>query len=233
MISAAAVALALSLAQEPEPAAAPEPAPAAEETPAGSDAAAAPPTTIAAPIAKPKGTEEVVKMLQRLGTMSPNERIAALDALTKQFGQVETNPVLPTNDIDLDKYLALTPAQQVEVTARAFFNDLVAGDTNRLILRSGYPFFMETRRIDRSEELRAQWGRSLRSRRTDLIKVFSVEVLLPADMEKKYGKAPQRLSAWPSKAPNTYFAVGNLSGHATVLMLRQVGAAWQVVAFHD
>jgi hypothetical protein len=30
-----------------------------------------------------------------------------------------------------------------------------------------------------------------------------------------------------------YFAVGNLSGHATIVMLRQAGAAWQVVGFHD
>jgi hypothetical protein len=230
VLNAAAVALALSLAQDPEPAAAPaaDPAPAA----APADPAAAAPAAPAAP-ARPKGADEVARMLQRIGSLSAADRAAALDALTKQYGQVDTNPVLPTNDIDLDKYLSLAAPQQVEVVARAFFNDLVAGDTNRLVLRSGYPFFMETKRIDRPEDLRAAWGRSLRSRRTDLLKVYSVEPLLPADMEKKYGKPPQRLSAWPTKSPNTYFAVGNLSGHATILMLRQAGAAWQVVGFHD
>jgi hypothetical protein len=52
-------------------------------------------------------------------------------------------------------------------------------------------------------------------------------------MEKKYGKPPARLSSWAWRQPNTFVAVGNLSGHATILLLHQVGAAWQVIGFHD
>jgi len=171
--------------------------------------------------------------MQKLPAMTPEERALAIAAIQKQFGQVESNPVLPSGEIDLEKYLELTPAQQVEVMARGFFNDLIAGDTNRVVARAGFPFFMEGRRVDRPEDLKTQWGKTLRSRRADLLKLYSVEVLLPADMEKKYGKAPQRLSGWNWRSPNTYLAVGNLSGHATILLLRQAGAAWQVVGFHD
>jgi hypothetical protein len=141
--------------------------------------------------------------------------------------------VLPGIDVNLDKYLALSPAQQAQVVARGFFSDLIAGDPGRLVARAGYPFFLEGRRIDRAEELRTQWGVSLRSRRADLLKLYDVEVFLPAEMEKKYGKPPARLSSWNWKGPNTYVAVGNLSGRAAIVLLRQAGAAWQVVGFHD
>jgi hypothetical protein len=119
------------------------------------------------------------------------------------------------------------------VVARGFFVDLIAADTPRLIARSGYPFFMEARRIDKPEDLRTQWGKSLRTRRADLLKLYSVEVFTVADMEKKYGKPPARLSSWAWRQPNTFVAVGNLSGHAAILLLHQVGAAWQVIGFHD
>ena len=141
--------------------------------------------------------------------------------------------MLPGVDVDLDRYLSLEPAQQAQVIARGFFLDLIAADTGRLVARSGFPFFMEAKRIDRPDDLRTAWGKSLRSRRADLLKLYSVDVFLPADMEKKYGKPPQRLNAWNWRSPNTYVAVGNLSGHATVLLLHQAGAAWQVVGFHD
>lgn len=232
MINAAAYALCLALSQDPaaEPAAPPAEAPAAA-APAteGGDAAAPAP---AGP-ARPKGADDVARVLAKVKGMTDQERAAALEGLRKQWGSVDTNPVLPTADIDLEKYLGLPPEQQVEVVARGFFTDLISGDTNRLLARSGYPFFAEARRLDRPEELRAHLGKTLRSRRADLLKLYSIEVLLPADMEKKYGKAPQRLSGWNLRSPNTFVAVGNLSGHAAILLLRQAGAAWQVVGFHD
>ncbi len=226
-MNVAAYALCLALSQEPE-VTPPETAPAAsaEGEPAAAPAAPSGP-------ARPKGADEVNRLLAKLPTMKPEERNAALEALARQYGQVESNPVLPGSDIDLDKYLGLKPAEQVEVVARGFFLDLIAADTGKLVARSGFPFFMEARRIDRPEDLRTQWGKSLRSRRADLLKLYSLEVLLPADMEKKYGKPPTRLSSWNWRSPNTYVAVGNLSGHATVLVLHQAGAAWQVVGFHD
>lgn len=172
-------------------------------------------------------------MVKKMQTMTPEERQIALLNLQKQYGAVDSNPVLPTGDIDFSRYLDLTPQQQAEVVARGFFNDLITGDSNRLVARAGYPFFMETRRIDRPEELRAQWARAVRSRRTDVLKLYSIEVLAPADMEKKYGKPPQRLSSWPLRTGTTFLVIGNLSGHAAILLLRQAGAAWQIVAFHD
>ncbi len=234
MIDLAAYALALALSQEPDTAATPlEKELAAESAEQGSEGTTptAPTGPVGAP--RPKGADDVQSVLKRLPNMKPEERQAALIQLQKQFGAAESNPVLPSADIDLSEYLSLSPQDQALVIARAFFGDVISGDATRVVSRAGYPFFMEARRVDRPEELLTQWGKSLRSRRTDLLKLYSVEILTPADMEKKYGKAPQRLNSWNLRAPNTFVAVGNLSGHATILLLRQAGAAWQVVGFHD
>lgn len=227
----AGIVLAFVLAQEPEPPpAAPEAEPSAEAVKAEPAKAQAP--SPASP-ARPKGADEVSRVVQKLPSMTAKAQADALAALQRQFGQADTSPVLPSADVDLEAYLSLQPAEQAEVAARGFFVDLIAGDPGRLVARSGYPFFMEARRIDRPEELRALWGKSLRSRRTDLLKLYSVEILLPAEMEKKHGKPPPRLNGWNWRSTGTYLALGNLSGHGVVLLLRQAGAAWQVVGFHD
>ncbi|PZR10762.1 MAG: hypothetical protein DI536_18980 [Archangium gephyra] len=234
MIDLAAYALALALSQEPDTAATPLEKELAAESAQQSDTpttAPSPSGSVGAP--KPKGADEVTNTVKKLSSMKPEERQATLIQLQKQFGGVDSNPVLPTLDIDLGEYLQLPVQDQALVVARSYFNDIVAGDAARMLARSGFPFFMESRRVDRPEELLSQWSKSLRSRRTDLLKLYSVEVMTPAEMEKKFGKAPARLSAWNLKAPNTYVAVGNLSGHATILLLRQAGVAWQVVGFHD
>jgi hypothetical protein len=235
-MNVAAYALCLALSQDPgegapppEATPAPEAAPATQGTEGG---AAAAPVAPSGP-ARPKGADEVSRIIAKMPNMKPEERVAALEQLTKLFGNAETNPVLPDVDVDLDKYLGLKLEEQAEVVARGFFNALIAADTGKLVARAGYPFYLEARRVDRPEELRTQLGKSLRTRRADLLKLFSVEVFLPADMEKKYGKPPARLSSWAWRQPNTYVAVGNLSGHATIVLLHQVGAAWQVIGFHD
>lgn len=234
MIDLAAYALALALSQEPDTAATPLEKELAAESAQQTDT----PTTTNTPSGpvgapKPKGADEVTNTVKKLSSMKPEERQQAIIALQKQFGGLDSNPVLPTADIDFGEYLQLSAPDQALVVARSYFNDIVAGDAARMQTRSGFPFFMESRRVDRPEELLTQWSKSLRSRRTDLLKLYSVEVMTPAEMEKKFGKAPARLSAWNFKAPNTFVAVGNLSGHPTILLLRQAGAAWQVVGFHD
>jgi hypothetical protein len=233
VIDLAALALGLALAQEPAAPAAPAPAePAAAAEPAAPAGATSPAAAPAAP-AKPKGADEVTKLLQKMPTMSEEEKQKAIETLMKQYGGAEANPVLPGVDTDLDKFLALPPKDQAGVVARGFMVDLIDGDAGRLVARAGLPFFIEGRRIDRPDDLKAEWSRTVRTRRTDLLTLYGVEVLAPADMEKKYGKAPQRLSNWSWRAPNTFVAVANVSGHATVLLLRQAGSTWQVVGYHD
>lgn len=235
MKPAALVVMAL-LSQDPEPPAEPAPPPAAEQPAAPADQPGEQPVATPAPGAPPpksKGADDVARLIKKFPDMKPEERAAAIAEIQKQYGTYEYNPVVPPADVDFEKYAGLPLADQVKVIARRVFADLIAGDAPGFVTHAGFPFMLEGRRIDRPEELRNEWAKSLRAKRTDLLSLYDIEVLTPAEMEKKYGKPPQRLSRWDWRAPNTFVAIGNLSGHATVLLMRQVGAAWQVVGFHD
>jgi hypothetical protein len=228
-MSLTAAVLSLVLSQDPAP------APAATDAPpvaAAAPAADAGVATTWAP-ARAKGADDAAKLLKKWGELKPEERTANLEQVQKQFGTADANPVMPPADFDFDRYSTLSPIDQAKATARHFFNDLITNDTSGVIAHCGFPFMMEDHRLDRVEELRNEWLKSLRGKRLDLLKLYDLEVLAPADMEKKYGAPPRRLQAWGWRAPNTFVAVANLSGHAGVILLRQVGAAWQVVGYHD
>ena len=122
---------------------------------------------------------------------------------------------------------------QVMALAKQFFADLIAGNSAALVEESGFPFYLENRKVTQSRELLQEWTRNLNRKRTDLLVLYGIEVLTPAEMEKKYGKPPKHLAAIPWRGPDTYLAVANLSGHAAVTIFRRVDGAWRVIAFHD
>ncbi len=240
--------VALVLAQDPaaeppaEPAAAPAaeapaaaaPAPGVEATPKPAGSAPAPAQPALWNPGPSRAAEEAAGLMKKYQAADPADRMKIVEDFKKKFPEPNiVNPVLPPNDFEWSKYSELPNESQVLVTARHFFLDLLNGDAAGVVAHAGLPFLLEDKRYDRADELRNEWARALRRKRTDLLTLYDVEVLTPADMEKKYGKAPQRLSGWPLRSPNTFVAVGNLSGHATVLLMRQSGAAWQVVAYHD
>ncbi len=228
MLTAAAL-VCLVLAQDPagDPAAAPPPPAVVASAPDASVPAAAQ----VAP--KQKGTEEVQRLIRRLPELQGDELKKAIAEIQKQYGGSDYSPILPPEDLDLTRFSSLSPADQVRVTARHFFNDVLAADASGMLSHCGFPFMLEDRRVERPDDLRNDWQKSLRGRRTDLLKFYGVEVLNPQEIEKKYGGPPRRLQGWNWRSPNTFFAVANLSGHAAIIMLRQAGAAWQVIAYHD
>lgn len=231
------IALCLTQAEGDAPAEAPAEAPAAAET-GPAESADVPTLQTSTQVPSSGGVrsphlEAVRKMMLKVPSMTPEEQKKAYEEIRKMVGSTTSNPVLPPEDFDLGAYSNLTDEDQVKVTARRFFEDVVAGNAGAAVGHAGFPFLLENRRFDRPDELRTEIARHLRSKRTDLLKLYDVEVLTPQDMEKKYGKAPARLNSWPLKAPKTYLAVGNLSGRAVVLLFRQAGLAWQAVGWHD
>jgi len=221
---------------EPAPAPTPSPAPVEDSAPTSAPATTASPgdEPVAPPAApRPRGVDQVLRQLKRMKELPAAERPKAVEQLRKEFGNADVNPILPPGDLDLDRYADLPSIDQARVTARHFFSDLIAADSQGMLAHCGLPFAMEDRRIDRADELRAEWIKNLRAKRTDLLVLYDIELLTPAEMEKKFGPPPRRLSSWSWRAPNTYLAVANLSGHAAVLLLKPVGAAWQVIGFHD
>ncbi len=226
------------LTQTPEPEATPAPAP---EAP--TEAAATDPAPSEAP--KPKaftfkpGTltrpEDIAKELEKVHGLPPAEQAQKMQELMKRLPDVRGMAPAGFQGETYANYLALPEGEQASVVARHFFNQLIAGNARAVTEAAALPFQLEDRRVNSGDELFQEWVKALRSKRSDLLTLYGIEMLSPAEMEKKYGKPPARLSNLPWKNSKTVIAVANLSGHAAVAVLKQhpSGIGWQVVAYHD
>lgn len=180
---------------------------------------------------------EMSRQLDRIRRLPPSEMGEAMEEFRRKFPSAgNPNPKAPTAPAEPaseEKVLALTDAEQVRYYARAAFNNIISGDARGLVLGAGYPFQLEDRKLEMPDELHKEWLKNLRSKRTDLLTLYDIEVLTPAEMEKKYGRPPARLNGMPWKNAHTLIAVGNLSGHAAIAVFRSSEGAWQMVGYHD
>jgi hypothetical protein len=164
---------------------------------------------------------------------------AAVDTMAKLAKQARTNQPVAEDLLSREAYDSPLPSrtepEQVRYFARAWFQALISGDAKLATSMSAIPFQFEERAVRTPEDLKAEWLKTLRSRRIDLLELYDLEVLTPAEMEKKYGKPPARLSGLRWRDPKTYVVVANLSGHAAVVVFRavSVGFGWQAVGYHD
>ena len=234
---ALALSVGLVLAQDPtEPAPQDDP-PAAVPTADGTQPAPSPGAASSADpaiAAMKKQSEELVRAATRLKDLSGADRDKAIEDIRKKSESLVGSPVLPPRDFNFEDFYALTEAEQALVVARSFFEALVSGDAGRVVDYAGVPFMLEDRRIERPSELRSTWARHLRSKRTDLVTLYGIEVLTAAEMEKKYGQPPARLKNWPWRQGQQQFvAVANLSGRSAIVVLKSAGATWQIIAYHD
>jgi hypothetical protein len=187
--------------------------------------------------ATPQEAAETMRDLQRrMPKVDPEAVKAAAAAMGGNNGSGAGTPVkMPTASAlpDVVNYAALPEADQVKYAARDFFSELIAGDARKVTLDCAFPFQLEDRRLANSEELFQELLRNLRTKRTDLLTLYDIEVLSGPDMEKKYGKPPSRLSGMPWRNPRTYVAVANLSGHAAIAIFKPDGDRWVAVGYHD
>ncbi|WP_233597373.1 hypothetical protein, partial [Corallococcus sp. CA041A] len=118
--------------------------------------------------------------------------------------------------------------------ARFLFQSLLTGDVRNASTELIFPFQLEDKRFNTPDELVQAWVKQLRSRRTDLVTLYDIEVLPIAEMEKKYGKPPARLGLDPRALKDTWAAVGNLSGHAAIFLFRgSPDLSWHAFAYTD
>jgi hypothetical protein len=220
------------LSQDP-PAAAPKPAEPAP-APAANDQPAAAPAII--PQRTLHNADEIARELKRIQGLPPEEAAEAMKELQKRMPTEEEHPRRPQQIVkppDVRDYATLPEIDQARYSAREFFNELIAGDARAIVSNCGFPFQLEDRKLYSPEEAFQEWLRNLRAKRTDLLTLYDIEILSPADMEKKYGRPPSRLANLPWKHDKTYVAVANLSGHAAIAVLHQQGLAWAVVGYAD
>lgn len=120
----------------------------------------------------------------------------------------------------------------VRAVARYLFQNLILGDARTVTTEFVYPFQLEDKRYGTPEELTAAWVKELRSKRTDLVTLYNVEVLSLPELEKKYGKPPARLGLNLAGIQG-YAAVGNLSGRPAIFLFRQTPEGWRAFAYTD
>lgn len=123
------------------------------------------------------------------------------------------------------------PAHPALPVAKRFFQALLQADARTAVQLSASPFHLEALRIDVEDQLIQELIKHLRSKRTDLLTLYGVEVLSLEEMEKRYGKVPARLASVPLRGAT--FAVANINGKAAVAILREVSGAWRVVGYTD
>lgn len=115
--------------------------------------------------------------------------------------------------------------------AHELYTALLAKNVDRLAALSRAPFYFESRAASSPEEIKKRWASALSTQPLESLRLYDIEVLSPEDTVKKHGKPPERLSGWPLSGST--LTIGNLSGHAAVVLWRKSGNAWQAVAFHD
>jgi hypothetical protein len=136
-------------------------------------------------------------------------------------------------EIAPDRARAADDSAAVLERARSYFSDLLAARVREVVDQSELPFFLEGRKINTAEELFQEWTRNLGPKRVDLLKLYGIEVLTPAEMESKYGPPPARLGSFPWNSAHSYIAIGNLSGRAAIVLFRRGRSGWRAVAYHD
>lgn len=245
-LTAAVLWVLLSQAAEPAetlPEAAPAPAPAetasppAEGAPPGEETAA--PKVKAPSFAFKPGqltnAEDIAKELEKIQALPPEQQSEKMAELLKRLPDFKGLAPAAFNGATQAHYLSLPDSDQASVAARFFFTQLIAGNARGVVEISAVPFQLEDRKYNTPEELLQVWLKSLRVKRSDLMTLYGIELLTPADMEKKYGKPPARLGNLPWRNSKTMIAVANLSGHAAIAVMRQhpSGMGWQVVGYSD
>lgn len=224
-----------ALAQTPEPAAepaqAPAPAPAAEpKAPPPAPATEAKPPPAEAKPAAPTPAAPAPAVKAPPPAAAPATAPAPKPAAVSPAPAAAAAPPVPEKKDDAETFRR----DQVKSEARFILENLITGDARRAAGELAYPFQLEDKKYNTPEELVAAWVKQLRTKRTDLMNLYDIEVLSMAEMEKKYGKPPARLGLSSSKDPDLYLAVGNLSGHAAILLFRApIGAPPKAFAYTD
>jgi hypothetical protein len=102
-------------------------------------------------------------------------------------------------------------------------------DVKGVIELSSVPFHLEAQVFNSVEPLKQAWLRALEQKDTSILALNGIEVLTPAEMEKKYGPPPARLAGLPWNKPNTFIAVANVSGHAAIAVFQNTSRGWKAV----
>ena len=181
-----------------------------------------------------KATEETIRKI-KIPHAPPDMKVASPEEQKKLAEDVAKGMIHSADDLpDQPAAAPMTDKQAVEANARELFFSIMSGDARAIALHSIVPFALEDKRISNQDDLFQEWLKHLRSKRTDLLVLYGVEVLTPDEMEKAYGKPPARLGNFPWRNGKSFIAIGNLSGHAAIAVFRETRPGdFEVAAYTD
>lgn len=119
----------------------------------------------------------------------------------------------------------------LSTAAQAFYRALAARDVDAVASLCRAPFFFEGKSVGSAEEIRRKWSEALQGRALPDLELDDVELLSYEEMVARFGRPPEKLSGWPIKG--AMLSVGNLAGHAAIVLWKKNGQAWQAFGFHD
>ena len=108
---------------------------------------------------------------------------------------------------------------------------MARGDADSLSLLCKLPFYFESRLASTPEELKREWSSALTGKSLEVAKLYDIELLTAEEMTEKYGRPPERLSAWPLKGG--MLSVANIDGHPVIVLWRKAGHGWLAHGLHD
>lgn len=181
-----------------------------------------------------KATEETIRKI-KIPHAPPDMKVASPEEQKKLAEDVAKGMIHSADDLpDQPAAAPMTDKQAVEANARELFFSIMSGDARAIALHSTVPFALEDKRISNPDDLFQEWLKHLRSKRTDLLVLYGVQVLTPDEMEKAYGKPPARLGNFPWRNGKSFIAIGNLSGHAAIAVFRETRPGdFEVAAYTD
>lgn len=123
------------------------------------------------------------------------------------------------------------PDQQLPQAAREFYRALVNRDAETLSALCRPPFYFEGKAAQTGEEIKRRWSSFLQGKGLSTAHLYGIDVFTPEEMAARHGKAPEKLAEWPLRG--AMLSVGNVEGHAVIVLWRRGTQGWQAAAVHD
>ncbi|MGC4113442.1 MAG: hypothetical protein QM765_01970 [Myxococcales bacterium] len=203
--------------EAPAPAAAPVPAAPAAPVPA--QPKAAPPA--AAPAPAPKAAPGVAPAPASVPAPKAAPAVAPAAAAPVPAPAPAPAAAAPKKPVDED----------LSIASERLLNALLGRDLENLMVFCHAPFFFEGKQANSEGEIRKRWETELASEQLEHLPLVGVEYFTFDEMVARYGKPPEKLNAWPLRSGT--IAVGNLGGHAVIVLWRKGARGWEALGFHD
>jgi hypothetical protein len=121
--------------------------------------------------------------------------------------------------------------EDLAIAAERLLNAVLMRDLENLMVFCHAPFFFEGKQVNSDAEIRKRWETELSSEQLEQLPLVGIEYFTFDEMVARFGKPPEKLANWPLRSGT--ITVGNLGGHAVIVLWRKGMRGWEALGFHD